>query len=106
VSKLAESSLERFLDSGTVFQNSIKASGYHRWHAPVTGEITEVSILPGSYDGNDKLPARPVIYILAENPVIEHVAILSVEMTEISSCEVTVAESDRVNRGDEIGQVS
>ncbi|KAK1637388.1 phosphatidylserine decarboxylase-domain-containing protein [Colletotrichum phormii] len=34
---------------GTVYQAYLSAFSYHRWHAPVSGRIVEVEMIPGTY---------------------------------------------------------
>jgi phosphatidylserine decarboxylase len=46
---------------------------------------------------------RAIIYIQADNPAIGLVAVVQIGMSEVSSCEVTVQEGERVSKGDEIG---
>lgn len=39
---------ERFV-GGTIYQAFLDAVNYHRWHAPVTGVVKSVRIIPGTY---------------------------------------------------------
>lgn len=52
---------------------------------------------------SSKVAARLIIFIGADNPSIGLVGFVAVGMTEASSCEATVHESEKVKRGDELG---
>ncbi|KAI8223538.1 L-tryptophan decarboxylase [Colletotrichum sp. SAR 10_86] len=34
---------------GTIYQAYLSAFSYHRWHAPVSGRIVEIEMIPGTY---------------------------------------------------------
>ncbi|KAB8069537.1 Phophatidylserine decarboxylase-domain-containing protein [Aspergillus leporis] len=116
---------ERFV-GGTVYQAYLSSLSYHRWHAPVTGTIVKVARFNGTYFSEPlfasmeiygawpKAPrysqgylsavaARAIVYIQADNPAIGLMAVVEVGMSEVSSCEVTVKEGQRVVKGDEMG---
>lgn len=106
---------------GTVYQAFLSAKSYHRWHSPVSGTITKVLHLDGTYysetlaEGYDaagpnesqgyitEVAARALICIQADNPAIGRMCALFVGMAEVSSCEVTVTEGQHVDKGDELG---
>ncbi|KAJ7642834.1 phosphatidylserine decarboxylase-domain-containing protein [Mycena rosella] len=107
---------------GTVFQGFLSVTGYHRWHAPVTGVVRKVVKVPGTYFCQSpatlgetdnpylrslafitSLATRMLIFIKSENERIGLMCFIAVGMTEVSTCEATVKEGDRVERGDELG---
>lgn len=112
---------------GTVYQAFLSALKYHRWASPVNGTIAKVVSIPGTYyaespemgftnpEGPDpaapnlsqgfitSVAARAVVYIQADNPAIGLMAFVAVGMAEVSTCQVTVQEGDRVSKGDEMG---
>ncbi len=49
------------------------------------------------------LATRAIIFIEADNPAIGLLAFIGVGMDEVSTCEITVKEGQRVKKGDEIG---
>lgn len=118
---------------GTVYQGYLDTLSYHRWHAPVSGRIVKSYIINGTYlarpdflslENQEKalkvsnssglgsldsqpfdtaLNTRAVIVIEADNPAIGLMAFIGVGMTEVSTCEITVREGERVKKGDQIG---
>jgi len=112
---------------GTVFQAYLSAFNYHRWHSPVSGTITKVVQVPGTYcavspaigfgNGSDPSPdatvasqafmanlaTRILIFIQANNADIGLMCFIGVGMVEVSSCEATVIEGQRVRKGDQLG---
>jgi len=107
---------------GTVFQGFLEVTGYHRWHAPVSGIIKKIVEVPGTFFvqapellGNPGDPyleslkfvtaitARTLIFIESDNPNVGLMCFIALGMTEISSCEVTVQRDQRVTRGDQLG---
>lgn len=118
----------RHFTGGTVYQAFLSALSYHRWHSPVTGTITKIRNVPGTYysenwyegfanlDGPDPAAAdrsqayiahtatRGVIFIEADNPAIGLMAIVYIGMAEVSSCDFTVWEGQWVNKGDQLGE--
>jgi phosphatidylserine decarboxylase len=105
---------------GSVFHTSMDKIDYHRWHAPVSGTIERIISVPGTYftekpgimNASSSLQspvnfsgnaARLIIFIRADNPTIGLVCFIASGMTEISSCEATVHEGQKVKRGDELG---
>ncbi|EKM57609.1 uncharacterized protein PHACADRAFT_206501 [Phanerochaete carnosa HHB-10118-sp] len=110
---------------GTVYQAFLSATSYHRWHSPVSGTVVRVAIVPGSYYAsspawvlpNDPDPVaqmqsqgfitcvacRAIVYIQADNPSIGLMCFMAVGMAEVSTCEVTVKDGDRLKKGDQLG---
>lgn len=112
--------------NGTVFQSFLSGYNYHRWHSPVDGTIVKVESIPGTYyaispasgfgasqsdpvkDGYSQafmtnVATRLIIFIQADNPKIGLMAFIAVGMGEVSSCQATVEEGDRVKKGDQLG---
>ncbi|KAJ7268326.1 phosphatidylserine decarboxylase family protein [Mycena rebaudengoi] len=113
----------------TIYQAFLSALSYHRWHAPVSGKIVRAFVEDGTYfseplfegigdpsvhDINSKgisvaqgyltaLATRAVIFIEADNKNIGLMAFVGVGMDEVSTCEITVKEGQRVSKGDQLG---
>ncbi|KAJ8074923.1 hypothetical protein PM082_019250 [Marasmius tenuissimus] len=125
---LANNHVEDFV-GGTIIQSFLNTTSYHRWHAPVNGTIAKLVHIPGTYfaqapytlgtvikeDGDEAPPylqslrffsntaARLLIFIRADNSRLGLMCFIAIGMTEISSCEATVYEGQKVKRGDELG---
>ena len=111
---------EQFV-GGTVYQAFLSALSYHRWHSPISGTIVKADLVNGSYysetpaEGFDpagpndsqayitEVATRAIILIQADNPRIGLMCVMPVGMAEVSTCEVTVAVGQHVNKGDQIG---
>lgn len=111
---------EKFV-GGTIYQAFLSALSYHRWHSPVSGTIVKVTIVDGSYYSetpavgfdpaapNDsqgyitEVATRALVLIQADDPRIGLMCFLAVGMAEVSTCDVTVAVGQHVEKGDEIG---
>lgn len=127
---LADASLGKEFEGGTIYQAFLSALSYHRWHAPVTGRIKKAYVIDGTYyseplfeglgdpekkDSIDmggestsqgyltQVATRAVILIEADEPRIGLMAFVGVGMAEVSTCDITVKEGSRVEKGDEIG---
>lgn len=126
---LANDPLAEQLTGGTVYQAFLSALSYHRWHSPVSGVIRRAFVKPGTYFSEplfegvgqpgateiDKaglglaqgylssLATRAVIFIEADNPAIGLVAFVGIGMDEVSSCDITVKEGQRVKKGEQTG---
>jgi phosphatidylserine decarboxylase len=111
----------------TVYQAFLSALSYHRWHAPVSGTVKRCFVRDGTYfseplfessaEGGDidrggitvaqgylsALATRAIIFFEADNPALGLVAFIGIGMDEVSTCEITVREGQRVKKGDEIG---
>jgi phosphatidylserine decarboxylase len=111
---------EQFV-GGTVYQAFLSALSYHRWHSPISGTIVKADLVNGSYysetpaEGFDpagpndsqayitEVATRAIILIQADDPRIGLMCVMPVGMAEVSTCEVTVAVGQHVNKGDQIG---
>lgn len=127
---LADSSFGKELEGGTIYQAFLSALSYHRWHAPVTGTVRKAYVIDGTYyseplfeglgDPNNaqtidmggettsqgyltQVATRAVILIEADDPRIGLMGFVGVGMAEVSTCEITVKEGDKLRKGDEIG---
>jgi len=119
---LAHDELAPQFAGGTVYQAFLSALSYHRWHAPVSGRCVKAYVQPGAYYSEPLVDAggteggkstsqayvtavatRAIIFIEADNPAIGLMAFLGVGLAEISTCEITVGEGQRVRKGDQLG---
>jgi len=121
VHMLANDALAPLFAGGSVYQAFLNPLCYHRWHSPVSGTITRAYIRDGTYFAeasshgfdpagpNDsqayitELATRAIIFIEADNPRIGLMCFLGVGMAEVSSCQITAYEGQRVNKGEQIG---
>ena len=121
VHMLANDALAPLFAGGTVYQAYLSPLCYHRWHSPVSGTITKAYVKDGTYFAeasshgfdpagpNDsqayitELATRAIIFIEADNPQIGLMCFLGVGMCEVSSCQITAYEGQRVNKGEQIG---
>ncbi|KAI5997796.1 phosphatidylserine decarboxylase-domain-containing protein [Pisolithus orientalis] len=106
---------------GTVYQGILSSLDYHRWHSPVDGVVRKTRLIPGTYyaarlDNNrdpdivsrsqdfvTAIAARALIFIESDNPMIGLMCFVAVGLGEVSTCEITVKEGDRLKKGDELG---
>ncbi|KAK8850325.1 hypothetical protein IAR55_004242 [Kwoniella newhampshirensis] len=112
---------------GTIYQAFLSALSYHRWQAPVSGTIKKAYVVEGTYfseplftDFNANGDADPhgettsqeylsctatraIIFIEADNPKIGLMAFIGIGMTEVSTCDITVKEGQKIKKGDELG---
>lgn len=117
---------KRFI-GGTVYQAFLSALSYHRWNSPVSGTVKKAFVVNGTYylenryqgfidpEGadpsapNDSQPflsavaTRAVIFIEADNPKIGLMCFIAIGMAEVSSCEITVAEGQHIEKGKQLG---
>lgn len=126
---LAHDELAPQFVGGTVYQAFLSSLSYHRWHAPVSGKILKAHVKDGTYyaeplfetlgdpksKGIDEMneavsqayltavATRAIIFIEADSPDIGLICGLYVGMAEVSTCDITVKEGDRVKKGEEIG---
>lgn len=116
-----KTSLAENFVGGTVYQAFLSAYNYHRWHAPVSGTISDVYLIEGTYyseaesEGQDpagpnnsegyitSVAARMVIVIDCEDKSLGKLACVFVGMAEVSSCISVVSVGQHVTKGDEIG---
>lgn len=108
-------------DGGTVYQAFLSSFSYHRWHSPVAGRIVKTQVVDGTYyaqsqhEGFDpsaprqsqayitQLATRALIFIEADHPGIGLMCFVAVGMAEVSTCDIRVAEGQRVGKGEELG---
>jgi phosphatidylserine decarboxylase len=106
---------------GTIYQAFLSALSYHRWHSPVSGEVVKAYVIDGSYyaealaEGFDpagpnesqayisQVATRSLIFIQADNPRIGLMCFVAIGMAEVSTCQITVYEGQRVKKGDPLG---
>jgi phosphatidylserine decarboxylase len=106
---------------GTIYQAFLSPLSYHRWHSPVDGRIAKAYVQDGTYysetpaegydpeGGNEsqayltEVATRAILFIEADNPAIGLMCVLPVGMAEVSTCEITVYEGQRVKKGDQLG---
>lgn len=118
---LADEENARLFEGGTVYQAFLSSFSYHRWHSPVAGTIVKTEVIDGTYyagtqpEGFDEcgprksmayitqLATRALIYIQADHPNIGLMCFMAVGMAEVSTCEITVQEGQRVAKGEQLG---
>jgi phosphatidylserine decarboxylase len=106
---------------GAVYQAFLSAKSYHRWHSPVSGRVVKARVVDGTYysetmtEGYDpagpndsqgyiaEVATRALIYIEADNPAIGLMCFMAVGMAEVSTCQITVYEGQRVGKGQQLG---
>lgn len=114
---------------GTIYQAFLSALSYHRWHSPVSGRVVKAYVKDGTYYaeplfeilGNPKsrgideqneaisqaylsaVATRAIIFIEADSPDIGLMCGIYVGMAEVSTCDITVKEGDRLKKGDQLG---
>lgn len=128
-SMLAQDELADLFVGGTVYQAFLSALSYHRWHSPVSGTVVKQYVVPGTYfseplftgmadlDGPDpfgegtgqaylsSVATRAIIFIEADNPKIGLICVMPIGMVEVSTCDVTVREGQRIQKGEQLGMV-
>ncbi|KAK4140445.1 uncharacterized protein C8A04DRAFT_39901 [Dichotomopilus funicola] len=127
---LANDPLAVEFENATVYQAFLSALSYHRWHSPVSGTVRRAFVRDGTYFSEplfesttaagvstnidtsgikvaqgylSALATRAIIIFEADDPKVGLVAFVGIGMDEVSTCEVTVGEGQRVRKGDEIG---
>jgi len=121
VHMLANDTLAPLFAGASVYQAYLSPLSYHRWHSPVSGTIRKAYVKDGTYFAeaashgfdpagpNDsqsyitEVATRALIFIEADNPDIGLMCVLAVGMAEVSSCQITVYEGQRVRKGDQLG---
>ena len=111
---------------GTVYQAFLDPWCYHRWHSPVSGTIVKSFKLGGTYYldnpslnlGNanhnvenyiDSQPllstvsVRQVFIIKLDDGSNRHIAVIEIGMAEVSGCQPTVIEGQKIAKGDQLG---
>jgi phosphatidylserine decarboxylase len=118
---LANDSVAASFAGGTVYQAYLSPLSYHRWHSPVSGTVTKAYVKDGTYYAeagsqgfdpagpNDsqayitEVATRAVIFIEADSPDIGLMSVLAVGMAEVSTCQITAHEGQRIRKGDPLG---
>ena len=123
IDMLAEDELASCFVGGTVYQAFLSGLSYHRWHSPVSGTVVKTKLQPGTYYskavsqgfGSTKtslspsqgylaeVATRAMIYIDADSPDIGLMCVMPIGMAEVSTCEITIKEGQRVQKGEELG---
>jgi phosphatidylserine decarboxylase len=129
IDMLSQDPLYEHFVGGTIYQAFLSALSYHRWHAPVSGTLKKAYVVPGTYfseplfegigDPNSRgidpagettgqgyltaTATRAVMFFEADNKAIGLMCFLGIGMNEVSTCQITLKEGDRVKKGDEIG---
>ncbi|BDD60445.1 hypothetical protein MAP00_005573 [Monascus purpureus] len=115
---------------GTIYQAFLSALSYHRWHSPVTGKIVKAYVVPGTYYSEPLFESladpqgphdidvasevtsqgylsaaatRALIFIEADNPAIGLMVFVGIGMAEVSTCDITVRQGQKVKKGDQLG---
>lgn len=92
---------------GTYYLQAIDALEVNQTHNPTVplGETPGPApdLLDRSQDFITQLAARCLIFIESDNPKIGLMCFIGVGMVEVSTCDITVKEGQRVKKGDEIG---
>lgn len=106
---------------GTVYQAFLNALSYHRWHSPVSGKVVKTYLQPGTYYSEARMAGfddaapnesqgyitevatRALIFIQANNPNIGLMCFMAVGMAEVSSCDITVTEGQKLVKGQQLG---
>ncbi|MBL4605072.1 MAG: phophatidylserine decarboxylase associated domain-containing protein [Flavobacteriaceae bacterium] len=116
---------DRFV-GGDVLQTFLSGHDYHRWHAPISGIIKDMRIVPAfmfsellsmgfddsagtlsqQYEAN--VNTRALIFIESPNPKIGMVCVIPIGITEISSIKFNdkIHIGDHVTKGDLLGRFS
>ncbi len=118
---LANDKLAPLFTGATVYQAYLNPLSYHRWHSPVNGTVVKAYIQQGTYFAeaasqgfdpagpNDSqayitaLATRALIFLEADDPRIGLLCFLAVGMAEVSCCEITAYEGQRLRKGAQIG---
>jgi len=118
---LAGDSVAPLFAGGTVYQAYLSPLSYHRWHSPVSGMVKKAYVKDGTYfaeaashgfdpEGpNDsqayitEVATRALIFIEADSPDIGLMCFVAVGMAEVSTCQITVYEGQRLMKGAQIG---
>jgi phosphatidylserine decarboxylase len=115
-----DESVDQFV-GGTVYQAFLSPFNYHRWRSPVSGTIQKAFVEKGTYYSEaptvgiapeemnlsqsyiTQVATRAILLIESDDPVIGLMCVLAVGMSEVSSCQITVKQGQRVKKGDPLG---
>ena len=115
-----DESADQFV-GGTVYQAFLSPFNYHRWHSPVSGTIQKAFVHKGTYyseaptvglDPDEmglsqsyitQVATRAIFLLESDDPVIGLMCVVAVGMSEVSSCQITVKQGQRVKKGDPLG---
>lgn len=126
---LAHDPLAEEFAGGTIYQAFLSALSYHRWNSPVSGTVRRAFVQEGTYFSEplfegvgdpgregissaglkhsqgylSALATRAIIVIEADEPAIGLIAFIGIGMDEVSTCEITVKEGQKIKKGDETG---
>lgn len=126
---LAHDPLAEQFAGGTVYQAFLSALSFHRWTSPVSGTIKKAFVQDGTYFSEplfeglgdpttesidtggitkgqgylSALATRAIIFIEADNPLIGLMCFVGIGMDEVSTCEITVKQGQKVKKGEETG---
>lgn len=126
---LAHDPLAEKFAGGTIYQAFLSALSYHRWHSPVSGTVRRAFVEEGTYFSEplfegvgepgqteisqagltqsqgylSALATRAIILIEADEPAIGLIAFIGIGMDEVSTCEITVKEGQKIKKGQETG---
>lgn len=126
---LAHDPLAEKFAGGTIYQAFLSALSYHRWHSPVSGTVRRAFVEEGTYFSEplfegvgepgqteislaglsqsqgylSALATRAIILIEADEPAIGLLAFIGIGMDEVSTCEITVKEGQKIKKGQETG---
>ena len=107
--------------NGTIYQAFLSAFSYHRWHSPINGTVVKTKIIDGTYysetleEGYDpsgpnesqgyiaEVATRALIFIQADNPKIGLMCFMAIGMAEVSTCDITVFEGQKIKKGQQTG---
>lgn len=120
VNMLDHEMVERFV-GGTVFQSFLSGADYHRWRAPIAGEVVRTKKVPGlmfsdaesagfdptaatySQGYGASVNTRGLVFIQSPIETIGTVCVMPIGITEISSVNIRVKEHQHVDKGEELG---
>lgn len=126
---MAHDPLAHQFAGGTIYQAFLSALSYHRWHSPISGTVKRAFVQDGTYFSEplfegvgdpsnteidptglplaqgylSALATRAIIVIEADNKDLGLVTFIGIGMDEVSTCEITVKEGGRIEKGQELG---
>jgi len=113
----------QFGDGSAILQAFLSAKTYHRWNSPIDGTVVKSYVVPGTYyalcPSSDLDPSAPdlsqpfisqvatraLVFIQAEPEAVNIglMCFVAIGMAEVSSCELTVYDGQKVSKGDQLG---